>query len=237
MESLNLKYLIIFLLALPFNLSAYYPLSPYSYCAGSPVNIIDPTGCDIVVLNYGNDMSHQHLALLIQDENGKWEYYSINGNNVYIPSTDIHTGGRLFNDIAVGSWETPQDFLNSTYNQKTANSKDDPSMNNFGFEEGYQISTTPEQDEAIRNEFIKLSKTDYNLLSNNCATIVQRAMIEGGIPVSEPTFEPVTIPISTQYGLMNAFNGYKMKCDINIIPSIAFDAIIKWNPGGTLIHK
>ena len=25
---------------------SYYPLSPYLYCAGNPINYVDPTGCD-----------------------------------------------------------------------------------------------------------------------------------------------------------------------------------------------
>ena len=120
-------------------------LSPWSHCAANPANNIDLDGQDIVVLNYGTG-TDQHLAMLIQNENGKWQYYSINGNNMYIPFTDIHIGGREFNDVAVGSWDSPQEFLNSSYNVENDNSKNDPSMNNYGFTEGYQIKTTPEQD-------------------------------------------------------------------------------------------
>lgn len=69
----------------------YYSISPYSYCGGDPVNCIDPTGEDIVVLNYGYD-DDQHLAMLIQNEDGKWQYYSVNGNNVYLSGR--HIGGE-----------------------------------------------------------------------------------------------------------------------------------------------
>ena len=88
-----MKYLHIILIALlyPISSHAYSHLSPYSYCGGNPVNCIDPTGKDIVVLNYTEGI---HLAMLIQNEEGKWQYYSINGNNKY--SSGSHTGGRAF---------------------------------------------------------------------------------------------------------------------------------------------
>jgi hypothetical protein len=45
-------------------------------------------------------------------------------------------------------------------------------LHHFGFSEGYQISSTPEQDERMRNSFSKTAKTKYNLLNNNCATAI-----------------------------------------------------------------
>lgn len=106
-----MKYLYLILIALfcPLSSLAYSHLSPYSYCGGNPVKCVDPTGEDIVVLNYGDDASHQHLAMLIQNEEGKWQYYSVNGDNMYFSGS--HFGGRTFNDVAVGSWDSPHDFF------------------------------------------------------------------------------------------------------------------------------
>ena len=204
----HIQLLSISFLLYPISSLAYSHLSPYSYCGGNPVNCIDPTGKDIVVLNYTEG---EHLAMLIQNEDDKWQYYSVNGNNVVLPLIKKHTGGRQFNDVAVGSWDTPQDFLDSSYNNRTEESKDDTSMNHFGFKVGYQISTTADQDEIMRNSFSKTAKTEYNIRTNNCATAVQKAMVEAGIPVSEPTMVPVNIPITTPFGIIDVFNGYKMK--------------------------
>ena len=226
--------LILIALLYPLSSQAYSHLSPYSYCGGDPVNCIDPTGEDIVVLNFGYGMN-QHLAMLIQDVEGKWQYYSVNGNNMYFSGS--HSGGRTFNDVAVGSWDSPQEFLHSSYNVRNENSKDNKSMNHFGFEEGYQISTTPEQDATMRNSFSKTAKSEYDLIDNNCATAVQKAMVEAGIPVSEPKILPSYIPMSTPFGLVDVFNGYKLKCDFNIVPSSAFQSIMKWNPTGVYFHK
>lgn len=229
-----MKYLHLILIVLLYPLSsyAYSHLSPYSYCGGNPVNCIDPTGKDIVVLNYTEGM---HLAMLIQNEEGKWQYYSVNGNNKY--SSGSHTGGRAFNDVAVGSWDSPQEFFNSSYNVRNEDSKGDESMNHFGFSEGYLIPSTAEQDETMRNSFSKTAKTEYNLFNNNCATAVQKAMVDAGIPVSEPTIVPSYIPMPTQFGVVDVFNGYQMKCDFNRVPSSAFKSIMHWNPNGQYLHK
>ncbi len=209
--------------------------TPYLYCSAHPVMLTDPIGKDIVVLNYGKDLIHQHLAMLIQDENGKWQYYSVNGDNVYISGS--HSGGRQFNDVAVGSWDTPEEFLYSSYNVRDDDSKEDVSKNHFGFEEGYQIPTSPEQDAIMRSSFSKAGKSEYDLIDNNCATAVQQAMIEAGIPVSKPTMVESFIPMSTPFGIVNVFNGYKMKCEILITPHSAFRSIMKWNPNGTYLQK
>lgn len=214
---------------------AYYNLTPYCYCGNNPVNCVDPNGEDIVVLNYTEG---QHMAMLIQDENGKWQYYSINGDNVVNPLTKNHTGGRPFNDVAVGSWDSPEQFFNSSYNENKGEAgKTDDSVNNYDFAEGFQITTSQEQDASMRNGFSKIAKTEYNLFNNNCTTAVQQVMIDAGIPVSKPTMEPTTIPMPTPTGLVDVFNGYKMKCEINILPIAAFKSIMNWNPTGRYIHK
>lgn len=138
---------------------------------------------------------------------------------------------------AVGSWDSPQEFFHSPYNVRNKNSKDDKSMNHYGFSEGYQIPTTPEQDATMRNSFSKTAKSEYDLFNNNCATAVQKAMVEAGIPVSKPTMVPSYIPMPSQFGIVDVFNGYQMKCDFNIVPGSAFKSIMHWNPTGQYLHK
>jgi hypothetical protein len=215
---------------------AYSNLSPYSYCSGDPINCVDPSGKDIVVLN--NKLSSQHLAMLIQDKDGKWQYYSVNGDNVINPITKTHSGGRPFNDVAVGAWDTPQQFLDSKYNVNNGTSgKTDKSINNYDFREGYQIKTTPRQDAIMRSEFSKIAKTEYNLINNNCATAVQKVMVKAGLNVSKPTFILIKTPMPTMFGLIDVVTGYKIKYTLKIVPSLAFKSIMKWNPSGTYLQK
>ena len=206
--------------------------SPWAYCGGNPVRYVDPNGQDIVILNYGDDMTHQHLAILIQDEDKKWYYYSVNGNNVYLSGE--HRGGRRFNDIAIGPWDSPQDFMDSSYNQRTEESKDDRSFNNYVFNEGFLIPTTSEQDMEIRETFEHISLKEYHILGNNCATAVQRALIKAGIEVAYPKYETIRVPANHSIGE----DGHELvKHRINHLPSKAFHSIRKLNPKGKMIYK
>ena len=54
-------YLIIVLIIFPFSGYSYSPLSPYSYCAGNPLNYIDPTGCKI------EGVSKKDAAMAVED--------------------------------------------------------------------------------------------------------------------------------------------------------------------------
>lgn len=58
-------------------LAGKYPsLTPYNHCANNPLTYIDINGDSIAVLNLGGIIGHS--AMLIQDENNKWKYYSVN---------------------------------------------------------------------------------------------------------------------------------------------------------------
>ncbi|MDE6481144.1 MAG: RHS repeat-associated core domain-containing protein [Muribaculaceae bacterium] len=210
-----------------------YPwLSPYVYCANNPVNVVDPTGKDICVLNYGDDLTHQHLAMLIQNENEKWQYFSVNGNNVYISGE--HKGGRTFNDIGVGEWDTPEEFLNSDYNVRNDNCKDNKAVNNFGFEEGFVIETTRDQDKVMIETFSQVADSEYSLLGNNCAIAVQKTMFEADIPVAEPRFTKTFVPANKTLGESSFVIS---RPNFNVIPSQAFKSIIQQNPLGRYVHK
>lgn len=169
--------------------------------------------------------------MLIQNENDKWQYYSVNGNNMFISGSFV--GGRPFNDIGVGEWDTPQEFMNSDYNKKTgSNGDNNKAINNYGFTEGYLIKTSNEQDKIMRDIFIKTSKTEYTPLGNNCATIVQQALFDAGIPVAKSKYETIYIPANKHFGEP----AYRItRPNFNPIPRSAYKSIIDVNPDGIFI--
>ncbi|MBQ1683822.1 MAG: hypothetical protein II475_00945 [Bacteroidales bacterium] len=79
------------------------------------MNTIDHKGDSLAFLNAGGLIGHS--AMLIQHSNGKWGYYSYNGDKVYA-STDGKHGGKNYHDLGEKTFDSPQDFLNSTYNSE-----------------------------------------------------------------------------------------------------------------------
>ena len=203
----------------------YYTLSPFQYGVNSPTNNIDINGDSIAVLNHGEGM---HMAILIQNNAGKWQYYSVNGDNVYVLGK--FKGGRKFDDIAVGEFTNPQEFLDSEYN--SAGKSDDNTINHYGFSEGYIIPTTEEQDNIIRDSFVDISRNeDYDLLGNNCSTTVQKAMEAAGLKTYESDIRKIPI----DYGIGESY--ISIKSQRPIIPSHSFRAIIRSNPQGKLVYR
>lgn len=198
----------------------YYSLSPYQYAVQRPINNIDVNGDSIVVLNHGEGM---HMAMLIQNKSGKWQYFSVNGNNVYISGS--FSGGRKFDDLSVGELNSPQDFLESSYNSE--GDRNDKSINAYGFSEGYIIPTTEEQDDIMRKTFIDISQNqNYDIIGNNCSTTVQKSMEAAGLK----TYDTKIRIIPVDYGMGESY--IRVANQRPVIPSRSFESIVKYNPQG-----
>ena len=203
----------------------YYSMSPYQYGANSPLRNIDVNGDSIVVLHHSEGM---HLGMLIQNDNGKWQYFSINGDNVYISGN--FSGGRKFDDLGEHEFDSPQDFLESSYN--SSGDGDDLSINSYGYAEGYIIPTSQEQDAAIRETFIGISKNEeYDLLGNNCATTVQRAMEAGGLK----TYDMKISKLPLDYGIGNSY--ITVINQRPVMPKKSFNSIKRLNSNGISIYR
>ena len=206
----------------------YYPMSPYQYAANCPMRNIDVNGDSIVVLHHSEGM---HMGMLIQNDNGKWGYYSVNGDNVY--SSGEFVGGRKFDDLGEREFDSPRDFFESSYNSKGEG--DDLSVNSYGYAEGYVIPTTQEQDAMMRETFIGISQNeDYSVLGNNCVTTVQRTMESVDLPTYE--IKMTTYKISNRQFGESSYN-VTVRNSRPLLPSIAFRAIMKSNPQGNYIRR
>ena len=207
----------------------YPSISPYAYCAGNPVRYVDKDGKDVTVLNLDGRM---HMAMLIQNKEGKWQYYSINGDNMNV--SGLFIGGREFDDIGVGEWDNPQQFLDSHYN--TQGDRRNAEINSFGYQEGYVIETTPEQDDVIRNTFINISRDEeYQFLGNNCATTVVRSLNAAGIKTHSKETKTIHVPANHKLGE----SGFTVKIPKPkpLLPSSVFRTIMELNPKGVYLRK
>ena len=201
----------------------YYPMSPYQYGANNPVGNIDVNGDSIVVLNY---TSGEHLGLLIQNSSNRWEYYSFNGDKIY-NSTEGSSGGGPQDNKGELSWSSPQEFLDSEYNQNA--SKEDiesGKVNGYGYQEGYLIPTTEKQDGTIRKAFIEAVDQGYSLIGNHCSVAVQKSLNKAGIETKN-NMEVTNRQMGEVYNVK--INPY--------LPSKAYQAIKKNNSQGYTIRR
>lgn len=196
----------------------YYATSPYAYCNNNPVKYIDLNGDSVTVLNQGGIIGHS--ALLIQNESGKWQYFSMNGDQIYKKAQGF-AGGKPYHDKGEKIFESPQEFLESPYNSEGDEKQvEENDVNNYGFKEGYILPTTTEQDRIIRETFIEISSNEeYSLRNNHCAIVVQRSLNAGGVQTLSET--------------KNILN----KIKIFNLPNRTFRAIIKNNPNGKHIKR
>jgi hypothetical protein len=185
-------------------------------------------------MGYGAD---QHMAILIQNDAGKWQYFSVNGNNVYVSGK--FSGGRKFNDLAVGEFDSPQQFLESAYNSK--GDSDDKSINYYEFTEGLVIPTTPEQDKTIRDKFTDIANNEeysFNPANrNHCGTAVQKSLEKAGIDVKSTEVIPGRTITNRSTGGDTYTYPTRTLRGYSYFPSTIFKDIRQNNPQGLYIRK
>ena len=164
----------------------YYALSPYTYCGDNPINNVDINGDSIAVIL---DQS-EHLALLIQNPDGKWAYFSLNGDWIFTYSYGS-SGGKDYFDLGEKTFDNVSDFLTSEYNQ--SGNKKQLSANErsgFNYSVAYVLPSSQEQDVKMQNKFKSVADKGYNLISNQCAHAVQKTMAVAGFNLAENPYLP-----------------------------------------------
>lgn len=167
-------------------------VSPYNYCADNPMKYYDSQGDSLAILKKGGN--GMHLAMLIQNKKGKWEYYSINGNNVYVSGGFY--GGRLDNDIAIAGFDNVISFLQGPFNTIGKNKEDKLSnkeVAGYDFIEAYVIPTTPQQDKKASQMFRIIANEKYSLSPirpNHCSTAVELSLMAAGFTIGRLHYLP-----------------------------------------------
>ncbi len=186
----------------------YYPFTPYHYGKDNPSKNVDILGDSVAILNF-QQKKNQHIGLLVQNKDMKWEYYSVNGTNMYIPGVIFgndygkFSGGNKYNNIGELKFQSVQTFFDSDYNK-----------NNYNHDEAFVIPTTLNQDRIISKTFKSEANSTYNLFMNNCATAVANSLNKAGI--------------KTYMGNDNKIYIFKVN---SYIPSRLYKDIIKHNNG------
>lgn len=127
-----------------------------------------------------------HIALLIQDNEKQYRYYSINGKDYQ----GIGEGHSKYDNLGERSFSSIEEFFNSPYNtvacdNSNLNSAEQEEANGYHYTVGFELTTSPEQDAKIAEKFKEMSETTNYALSSiggdNCATTVNASLRAGGV--------------------------------------------------------
>lgn len=154
--------------------SKYPQFSPYTMAAANPATYLDQQGDSVAVL-----FKHEHVGMLIQNDKGHWEYFSVNGNKDNWLWNFLKLG-RRYNCTGVDrQWSSPEAFLGDTeYNQEN-NDLYDSSVSGMIYTDYVVLPTTAEQDKLIRASMTQSCESEYNLVKRNCTTAVYNALKAG----------------------------------------------------------
>lgn len=154
--------------------SKHPELNVYHASASNPARFVDNDGNDHVIMFAGDAAGEfGHIAAFVEDEDGKWLYYSKNGKNA-----DNNVGDRA-----------PDNLIELLYQMNEENVGSGTSETNTilgDFDTGYHytrwmhIESTPEEDRVLRNNFSKELDKDYNIATSNCACMVSAGETEIG---------------------------------------------------------
>ena len=158
----------------------YYHISPYAYCAGNPVNVVDPQGDSTTVYLARNAVSGAgHIAVAVSysdNPQGAEQYlWSRNGEIDGQPKeiSNQRVGGK--NDKGTPLTVNVQEFLNTNTDEK----------GNRYYTDAIVIQTTPDQEKKIVESMSRSLKKDYDFFIKNCAHAVSRALSEGGVQIND----------------------------------------------------
>jgi hypothetical protein len=159
-------------------------LNPYSYSGNNPVNAIDPTGENYIILNAPAGAGGQgHMASLMQYTNGGNWYYGTLGANIpqgTSPSlvTMATTGVPGYMSL-VNTGQT-----NATQAMSWVGTND---TSNAAFTRSLEFQTSNAMNQKIMSTAITFKNninngvTNYNLLTNNCSNPVINELAATGI--------------------------------------------------------
>ena len=134
----------------------------YAYAGANPLNAIDPTGLDAVVLNTRPFppawMGMEHQGLLVGNDRDGWGYYSEDGFDA--DGNDMESWSAY--DTLAEALSSPEVSGRYAYAHRT--------------------ETTPDQDLLIHAAALgRMMSTRYNFLLNNCGDLVENSLRAGGV--------------------------------------------------------
>lgn len=155
----------------------YPSISPYTYSANNPINIIDPDGKDIIILIDSNAVqggAFGHAAVLIGNDKDGWRYYSMNGTG---PGATVY--GKSQN-ADLGTIKGRNDFRGTGLTHKKVISiiqDSNPNESHNYDKMVYLGSFSKSEDQAAASAAKRQAgKEYYGILGSSCIDVPQEAL-------------------------------------------------------------
>jgi hypothetical protein len=178
----------------------YPSFSSYLVFGNNPILNADPDGKDIIVLAHGyredpaGDHKVGHQAVLIGNEKDGWKFYSYdydkgeNKGSDANSANNIYTSGQYFkslDEFAKSEYNTFKDDYDDGKGLETSH-KDKDGKVLQRFTSAFQITTSAETDEKMKEGAEKTFKKSYNTCTGNqCTRVVKNALDAGGLKNGE----------------------------------------------------
>lgn len=138
----------------------------YGYVQANPINSVDPSGLDAVVVVDKNVVMTPwgyagHAGVLVGSDAGGWNYYVKKGVN-----------GAGVQEDTKGSYGSLKGFFSSDEGSR--------------YIDGERFATSPAADASMRAWADTHLRDPYSALRNNCADFVYDVLEVGGLPVHKP---------------------------------------------------
>ena len=154
----------------------YYSISPYAYCAGNPVNLVDPDGQDsYLIIWLTEDLRIGHAGFAVDnyrketynDENGKEKARFVpDGTVTYFDLWPGEEAGiKNYQETLPANYHTRYGSKGKVFDTDITGNERIPPQGIIRF------TTTIETDNAARKQLLDAKQTGspYNALSNNCS--------------------------------------------------------------------
>ncbi len=166
----------------------------YQYCISDPVNVIDPLGLDIIILNDSDAVEdHGHNAIIVGNDDDGWTYYSKDGKWKDTKGKEVIYEDADSNEIIMsGVIRTENGNVRNPYD--TYEQFDQDKGISGRYDRRARIETTKDEDEAMKEIGDQIYDEEYNFGAENCADLVERIADVGGIDLSGADIAGVTEP-------------------------------------------
>jgi RHS repeat-associated protein len=180
----------------------YYSISPYAYCAGNPVNLIDPDGrVPRIYVNKSGIFGH---VFITTGEGPKTTVYTYGRYGALYPVSSGLDFGKYTPTgegvLLIHNGQRAKEFLEKTYSEGRISIYElkggDDNLISRHFYELFNNGDRPSNPQKSSYDDPEARFIDkYNLFKNNCVTTTREGAIAGGVEIDSESISPKVLNV------------------------------------------